>query len=162
MEKPTAWGRNDRPPPLGDVMHVARVKADGQITVVCLSDKMIGFNTHWDGRKTVRCCKPKFTCQGCAQNWPGRWVGLLHCSTTELSDQFIIEVTPLAGEKIYKLWEEKGSLRGLIMFLHRQRAHKRAPLVVNFKGFIEGVSALPKERSCEPTALRLYAYAASV
>jgi len=33
---------------------------------------------------------------------------------------------------------------------------------VHFKGFMEGVDALPKERSCEPTALRLYAFAASI
>jgi hypothetical protein len=162
MEKPQAWGRNDKPPPQGDVLHVHRLKAEGQLTAVVLSDKMIGFNTHWDGRKTVRCCKPKFACGGCAQKWPGRWVGLIHCCTTDLTDQFIVEVTPSAGNTVYSEWEKKGSIRGAVIFLHRQRAHKRAPLVVHFKGYMEGLDALPKERCCEPTAVRLYAYAPSL
>lgn len=156
MESSQHWRRMDCPPPLGDVLHVHRLDGNEVLTCVILSDKMEGFLTHWSGRKTVRCRQPKGLCEGCGKGLATRWVGFLHCTSTELKGAFALELTPLAGHTIKDYLDEHGSIRGCVCVVTRQRKTKKAPLVINITGRMEGLDALPKARTCEPTALRLY------
>jgi len=156
MLKKDAFRRQDDPPPLGDVLHVAKIKATTKFTAVILAHRWQGFAVHWNGKRTVRCRTPKPQCQWCVAQCPTRWVGFLHLRNRSDSLEFALELTPFAGHQLKDLFERHATLRGMIIHVQRQRETEKAPIQIDFVGHVDAAEVLPPERSIEPTIQRLW------
>jgi hypothetical protein len=153
--KKTDWVVQSCPPPLGDVMHVARVSETGRVSGVCICDNVFGPWVHWVGR-TVRCVGLDNRCPHCLTHVNKKWVGFIQLHVPAQHVTFMIEVTNYAGLQLKAIRDAHETLRGLRLEFKRARDNMRAPLMCELLGLYHDVPSLPPEKPFTPTLDRLW------
>lgn len=119
-----------------------RVKGKQPIKLACLSDRIIGAETHYGNRRTNLCLGEE--CQWCQKNERPRWKGYISCFSNTSNKRAFIEITELAGCALREIYETHRTLRGTILNFRRARPDDMAPLLVSLEMFVEDPASLPE------------------
>jgi hypothetical protein len=148
--------RADDPPGVIRCVPIIKIEPHDDVRAVILSDRIEGYYTHWDGRRTRPCTLDKDEKGTCALHaCPRRWKGFLACVLMRTGKIAFVELTTLAGQVVKREYGND-SLRGLMVQFRRERNAKKAPIQVDFIGRYEEAKPLPPAPSVEPTLLRLW------
>jgi len=156
--KKPLFQRHDNPPPMGDVLHVARVRDIGHMTVVVISPDLTGFFTHWHNMRTRPCPGRDNGCKLCIDLQARRWVGFVQICNTDHTSHALLECTQLGGNRLKEIREREGSLRGLIIQVGRARPDIKAPMTIEVVGRDINADTLTFPKPIEPTLNRLWGY----
>lgn len=154
--------RSNRPPERGPELFVRRLKANEQIQVVILSDKIDGFLSHWTGTVSVPCTQPVEECEGHLAGFPARWRGYLHVMNLLDGKDFFLELTKGAQDQMEIQLESESSWRGLRIFVKRMGGDA-SRLKVDIQAPWERVTnkPLPPAKDPENSLARLYSHKGS-
>lgn len=148
--------RMDDPPPMGDVLHIDRVGIGQFLTGVIISPSMAGWPTHWYMKRTRPCIGPKNGCVCAEKPLAYRWVGMVQWIRSDVTNPSILELTQLAGNRLKSILAKTGTLRGLRIEVHRERANLRSPIAISLLGNADHPDRLPSEKDYRPTLERLW------
>lgn len=148
------------PPPLGDVLHVTRVKATGRPSGIIITPTMWGSYTHFMEWRTRRCVGLENGCAGCKLHIAKRWIGFVQWVDSEFTLHCALELTEKAGNRMKAIREKYGTLRGLRIEVRRERNDKRSPIEIEVLGQHPNPDELPQPKPIEPTLERLWGYLA--
>lgn len=115
----TQMRRAARPPDRTQAVWVKRLRANEQVNIAVLSDKIDGFISHWTGQVSIPCTEPETECEGHLKGFPQRWRGYLHCLDLESGKEYFLELTQGAEEQMSIQLEGVRSLRGMRLTIRR-------------------------------------------
>lgn len=92
-----------------------------------LSDRLIGYFTHWKG--TTRLCKYPNPCPGCEDGSPRRWQTTLPVQLLPSGRPAIIQLGRAASHRLGILLQDKGRWRRWIVTLERKGNRKNGPVM---------------------------------
>lgn len=103
----------------------------GEILVEVLSQRMVGYATHWDveEKRTVY-CTGEGVCPYCDIGWEPGWYGYLAVRAYPSRALRLLGIPRVAYIECPRLAELDGQLRGAVLKLHRLLEHARGPLHV--------------------------------
>jgi len=158
MDDDREFTRRDTPPPVRKIIKIARITSSDICTGIILSEKMEGFDFHFDPVtfRTLPCYSPVETCPWHALEMPIKWYGFLHLLDRHTGNQFYVQLTPYATKGVEQMLELKGRLRGLEIEVRREKGHKRGPLVVRFLNDLWAEKAWPPGVSPKDTLRALF------
>ena len=151
-----AYARDDRPPKNGPSVQLLRVTSTELHTFVILSHTLVGYWTHWDGRRTTPCTKKSGECPGCNSKHPDRWKGYLHVWHAEGNVEAFLELTPAAAESVTTGCQDPADLRGERIQVQRSRGGPKGRLSVRFLQKRTDPADLPAQRIPLETLHRLW------
>jgi hypothetical protein len=119
------------PPPSVRKKEVIRHTSREWGLFVVLSSSAWGVDTHWDGRRTEECFKPKQKdCPGCKRGLPGRWKCYLHVTNGSKTWDGFLELTAAAWAMLEAQIPNKTSLRGLMIRLKKSSGGPKGRYIV--------------------------------
>lgn len=151
------FSRDDARPSTGTAIHLRKIQPGVAYMFTILSPHWEGFWMHYSDKRTFPCTRDAETCQMCKDKWPAKWRG--YCHVSEHGDdggECLLELTPLAAERLEKLQEDRTSLRGMMISVKRRDKNPRSPLVLGFLGMFRDAGKLLHGRSAEPTLKRFW------
>jgi hypothetical protein len=156
MGKNVQFSTDDEPNFRPRVTPIRKIGATDQVTVVILSPRIQGFNTHWDGDHTEPCLVGDSLCRLCLKKVPRKWTGFLHCFDETTREHCFIELTDFAWERLKKLAADYPSCRGLKVCFVRERKTIRSPVKATILGLEPAHRIQSPERRVEPTLRRIW------
>lgn len=93
------FNRQDEPPPPGPNMTVRRIRALQRLQFVLLGQPW-GTWTHYNGRSTEPCLKPKKECPGCKRQLAHRWKCYIHVWNLQRQTDEFLELTPASRAQL--------------------------------------------------------------
>lgn len=145
----------NEPPPAPKVVPLRKLAAAHVLEAVIVSPKFWGFETHWEGAKTLPHFEEEQLCHGCRQQMPRRWKGflLLWCFMTK--QKYWFEFTPGAA-RMMQAQRGGQSFRGCIVRVRRERPRDKAPMIAEV--WLPDVprEGLPPDESPIPTLETLW------
>jgi|SRR6516162_1833305 hypothetical protein len=146
MEYPIV--RRDHPPARrGPHRKLVRILTAKPLRGVCLSRAVFGFDSHWDGSRSLPCTSNRGTCEGHKAGWPKRWKGILHIWIPQQQKSCFVEITPRADVQMVDQTVGLGTYRGLILEFTRTKGGKNGRLNVSVLGRAPNGEHLPPEES---------------
>jgi hypothetical protein len=123
----------NRPPdqPEKYAYELKRTPPDHPIIAICISDDILGCNTHFWGNRTVPCEAPN--CPACQDQTPSRWHGYLACYDPKTAALFIFETTAKAAQAFEAYRDTYGTLRGCYFQACRPKRRKNAAITIQTK-----------------------------
>lgn len=104
------WSNSPPDPDRGAALPLRRTPAQGSLLGVITSDDLIGTITHfWKGR-TIPCEHP--TCEPCSEGMPWRWHAYFGLWLPVADTHCLVEVTAQIAEKLTRIRQMVGTLRG--------------------------------------------------
>jgi len=108
------------PPPVSQSRTlIVRVNTTQTQEFLVLSRVPYGQWIHWWGRRSHECVKDKAFCQKCADSWPDKWKGYLHCLTDCGRTECFLELTKTAIEAIEAKMIDGQGWRGMRVRISR-------------------------------------------
>src|SRR6476660_386045 len=118
-------------PGFGDRPNSVRVEAGRTLTLVCLSPRVEGAITHWDGRRTVACTGDA-TCPVDHARTRRRWQGWLGVQLPNGIEMLFLPVTEGAARDRPELTDPLCDLRGRELRVWRSHNNANAELCIGF------------------------------
>jgi len=143
--------RSVAPNDVGPEVWIKRLRANEAVSVVVLSDKCEGFNSHWTGNYSTLCIEPHEDCPGHQNGDPIRWRAYLHCMDLQSGKEFFLELTRGAWEQVSVQIDCKNSWRGMRLNVKRM-AGDAARLKVEINAPWERITEKPLPEAKDPEA----------
>lgn len=114
--------------------------------------------THWnpDEGRSEACINGKELCPGCLAKMPIRYKAYLHCYSESHDEEFFVEMTALAMEKLEKLLGGWETLRGTQLEFRREYNVKKSTIISRVIGRWVKKQELPKPKTPEITLGALF------
>lgn len=143
---------------MGAVLHLVRVGKDDRLSLAVLSDRLLSVAAHFNlkANRTQRCWGAENGCSGCEHEMRTMWNGYLHVVHTRTGKQGILELTLLASNRFKDLFHGRETVRGETIFVYRERASVKSPVVVEGLGPVAPDFFLPPAKDPLPTLRRLW------
>lgn len=113
----------DAPTLRPNVLYIERLDADDQQTFVVYGSKIWGFETHYNGHRTVPCWADG-SCEGGCNEETKRQNFLLQCYSQKKGKQVFVYLTPSAYTQLMEQKAPSTPLRGLTLRVRRTEKKK--------------------------------------
>ena len=132
---------------------VMRIPQRGWANIVCLSHDLVGFDTHYSGRRTS-ICLPQH-CKGCDTGAQIRWYGWFASAPKSLDRIDIIQVTAGAAGAFDQYFRKHRTLRGAIIDFQRIPPVINGRLYARMTTFDVAQDQLPKAPNVEKIIMHM-------
>lgn len=139
--------RCDVPADNGPSMHIRRLKANQETTVIILSRALVGLWTHWMGGCSLPCITPKEKCKGCVAKEPNRQKFLLHVYNYSTKQEEVLELPPGAATDFLDFYPQGATIRGQRLKIKRGNGKKARLTIDVLPAYDEAILApMPAEK----------------
>ena len=145
------------PDPANSRWHkVISPKGQHELTIVFLSERIMGYWTHWNGVPTP--CRKTSGCPGCKAGLGQRWTGYAACYSITHKAECVVALSEGAVRQLAATIQQHGSLRGFNVSLKRKLPRANAPVHVTVNRR-EPLDRCPAAFSVEDSLNRLWGIA---
>lgn len=127
------------------------------LTVVALSEAILGVETHYEDRRTTPCTGLDNGCPYCSARRLSRWKGFVACLCPGSSKTGILEVTKGAADANPSLFTPGTNLRGLYLRAERVGPNPNGLVTVRVQA-ASGLKNLPPVPDLRTALLRIWGF----